>query len=73
MGDISTVLWYRGLLQSLWSTDTPRDWGHEVGGDAGAESQTERWEESERKADKARWINMYVDNFFFYQKLNPLH
>lgn len=32
MGDISTVLWYRGLLQSLWSAGAPRDWGRTVGG-----------------------------------------
>lgn len=32
MGDISTVLWYRGLLQSLCCTGTLRDWGREVGG-----------------------------------------
>lgn len=39
MGDISTVLWYRGLLQSLWSTGTPRDWGRKVGGGAQVETQ----------------------------------
>ncbi len=40
MGDISTVLWYRGLPQSLWSTGTPRDGGGEVSGDRERERES---------------------------------
>lgn len=51
MGDISTVLWYRGLLQSLWSTGTLRDWGHKVGGGGDTEEQRRIQRDSERMAE----------------------
>ena len=43
MGDISTVVWYRGLLSSLWSTGALRDWGGGV-----------RWVETKMGVERER-------------------